>query len=177
MNTDTMVVYAVGGWLSASVLALTCVAPRLPAHHPPSMSIEEVDRLLEHSRAATAALARIARAASADVADLLAETRCEAGRSRRLLAPVLAEFGPESNVGRSAISLLASLQAAVDALELALIRDDGRFTARPRVVVDAPLAAVRLAQARLMRHVWRTVERRTAGSEVPARLAGRALGG
>jgi hypothetical protein len=167
MNTDTMLAYAVGGWLSASVLVLTCVAPRMPAA-PPSMSIEAVDRLLEHSRAATAVLAGIARAASADVADLLAEARCESGRSRGLLAAVLAEFGPESDVGRSATSTLASLQAAVDALELALLRDDGRVARRPWMVVDPPLAAVRLAQDRLMADVWRTMERRRGAVEPAA---------
>ena len=165
MNTNTMVVYAVGGWLSASVVVLTCVAPRLPvaASHT---SIEAVDRLLEHTRAAAAALAAILRAASADPADLLAEARCECGRGRHLLEPVLAEFGPESDVGRSAMSLLGSLQAAVDTVDLALLRGGGRAWAP----ADAELVSIRLAQDRLMRDVWRTLERRAGGGRTPAPL-------
>lgn len=165
MSTDTIIVTAAGGWLSACVLMLRGAASRLPAGAP-STSLEAVDRLLEHSRAASAALARIARAASADPADLLAEARCESGRCRQLLAPVLREFGPESDVGCAAMSLLASLQDAVDRLELALVRDGGPLAARPWAFADAPLTAVRLAQEHLLSDVWRTLERR-AGGDIP----------
>lgn len=170
MNTGTIIVTAAGGWVSACVLVLTCVALRAPARAP-STSLDAVDRLLEHSRAATSALAGIARAASAGPADLLAEARCESGRCRQLLAPVLAEFGAESDVGRSAMSLLASLQAAVDRLELAQLRDEGRLATRPWVLGDPPLTAVRLAQDRLLSDVWRTLERRAGRAETPARVA------
>lgn len=165
MNTNTMVVYAVGGWLSASVVVLTCVAPRLPVAGSPT-SIEAVDRLLEHTRAAAAALAGILRAASADPADLLAEARYECGRGRHLLPPVLAEFGPESDVGRSAMSLLGSLQAAVDSVDLALLRGGGRAW----TPADGALLSIRLAQDRLMRDVWGTLERRAGGARTPAPL-------
>jgi len=171
VSTDAIIVTAAGGWLSACVLVLACVALKPPAGAP-STSLEAVDRLLEHSRAAAAALVGIARAASADPADLVAEARCARGRCRALLAPVLAEFGSESDVGRSAMSLLASLQAAVDRLELALMRDDGRLATRPWLLVDPPLAAVRLAQDRLMCDVWRTLERRAGRAGARARIAG-----
>jgi hypothetical protein len=170
VSTDTIVVTAVGGWVSACMLVLTCVALKPPTGAP-STSLEAVDRLLEHSRVAAAALVGIARAASADPADLVAEARCARGRCRALLAPVLAEFGSESDVGRSTMSLLASLQVAVDRLELALMRDDGRLATRPWVLVDPPLTAVRLAQDRLLFDVWRTLERRAGRAEAPARIA------
>jgi hypothetical protein len=169
VNTDTMVFYAVGGWVAAPLLLLTCLA-RHPATQR-STSIDAVDRLVEHSRAATAALAGIARAASADSADLLAEARCESGRCRQQLAPVLVEFGPESDVGRGAMSLLASLQAAVDRLELAVVRDDANLAVRPWVLAEPPLTAIRLAQDRLMGAVWRTLERRAGRGEAPAPVA------
>jgi hypothetical protein len=164
VSTGTIIVTAAGGWLSACVVVLTWVAPRAPAGAP-STSLEAVDRMLEQSRTATAALAGIARAAAAEPVDLLAEARCGNVRCRQLLAPVFAEFGAESDVGRSATHLLASLQAAVAALELALWRGDVRLAARPWVLVDPPLTAVRLAQDRLLSDVWCTLERRAAGPD------------
>jgi hypothetical protein len=169
VNTNTMVFYAVGGWVTAPLLVLTCLARRPAALRP--TSIDAVDRLVEHSRAATAALGGIARAATPDSADLLAEARCANGRCRQQLAPVLAEFGPESDVGRGAMSLLASLQAAVDRLELAVMREDACLAVRPWVLAEPPLAAIRLAQDRLMGAVWRTLERRAGRGERPAPVA------
>jgi hypothetical protein len=167
VSTGTIIVSVVGGWLSACLLVLTCVAPRLPAGVP-STSLGAVDRMLEHSRAAAAALAALARAANADPADLLADARCQSGRARQLLAPVAAEFGLESDVGRSATKLLASIQAALTALELALAQRDDRIAATPWVLVDPPLTTIRLAQDRLVNDVWRTLERRRGGGEAPA---------
>lgn len=157
MSIEHIVGSAAGGWISAGAAALGTVAPRLPSR-PRATSIEAVDLLLEHSRAAAATIARVQLGPVPERVDRLAEARCHRVLAARLQPQVEADFGAESPVCGAAADLVATLEDAEWTLEQAIAAGDRLPAEAPRLVTGL-LSEVRLAQTALARRVWEAVAR------------------